>query len=203
MYDTKEVVLFFNKEVNFESFDVAKEITKRFPQIGDAIILPNSKNLRQPVILFSSSEVIKIQISKISVNILVNHTLFDELTSGVFDLIDLFEGFDCSFNRIGYIASFLISPRDKEILENKYLKMEKLKDVTDYSMSFYHEIKTKENNLNAWERITYDSANLKDVLYQFDINSKENDQITFDMKYLKRFFKDANNFIDKKVNFSD
>lgn len=202
MTDTKEVVLFFNEGSSFNPLDIAKEIINRIPDVGDPIIMPtNNSNNNLPIVMFSTNVDIKIQINRISVNILVTDKYFESLTSFTFDLIDLFEDNKCSFNRLGYITSLFMSPKEAEILEKRYINIDAIGNPTEYNLSFYHELSLGNEKINAWEKVIKDPDHIKDLLCQFDINNKKNQDLKLDMKYLKKYFKLADEYIQEKVSF--
>ena len=100
MKDTKEIVLFFKEEARYSSLDVAKEIMNRYELLGEPVIIPDNGDAKLPTIIFNKSADMQVQVSRISVNVVVNYTYFNELSSIVFDMVDLFEAFNLNFYRI-------------------------------------------------------------------------------------------------------
>lgn len=197
MKDTKEIVLFFKENTTFVALDVANEIVKRFPFIGNPIILP--ENDGGPIIVFKEYDDLQIQCNNASVNLLVNHKYFDNLSSFIFDLVDLFEEFKCEFKRIGYISNIFLSPTKIKKCIDTYFVKDNLPELTDFNFSFYKKIEDKIGVINCWERYVTDQNGFKDLLVQFDFNSVSDEVINLDMKYIKEFLSIASDYIDERI----
>lgn len=201
MKDTKEFVLFFKEEAKYSSIDVAKEIMNRYELIGEPVLLPDNGDAKLPTIIFNKNADMQVQVSKISVNVIVNHTYFNALSSIVFDMVDIFESFDLSFYRIGYISSVFLAPKYVSKVKERFLKIDNLEGMEDFNFSWYHAILNKNGKINCWERIITDKANFSDLLMQYDFNSPVNEEIELNMKYIKEFINSTNDYIEERVNF--
>lgn len=198
MKDTKEIVLFFKENTNFNLVDVSKEILERFPSLDEPIILPDNGKTRSPLILFNTNPEFQIQISRVSVNFVINHVYFRKIESIIFDMVDLFEEMGCSFYRMGYICSIFLSPPYVEKMKKRFLCTDELEDIQEYNLSWYKTLTNKFGRINCWERFITDSNNFKDLLIQYDFNTPINEEISFEMKYIKAFIKTTNDFIEKR-----
>lgn len=201
MKDTKEIVLFFKEEAKYSSIDVAKEIMSRYELLGEPVIIPDNGDAKLPTIIFNKSADMQIQVSRVSINVVVNHTYFEEISSIIFDMVDIFETFNLNFYRIGYISSIFLSPKYITKVKERFLNLENLEGIEDFNFSWYHGIENKNGKINCWERIITDKANFSDLLMQYDFNSPINEEIEFNMKYIKEFVNLTNNYIEERVNF--
>lgn len=201
MKDTKEIVLFFKEEARYSSLDVAKEIMNRYELIGEPVIIPDNGDAKLPTIIFNKNADMQVQVSRVSVNVIVNHNCFNEISSIAFDMVDIFEAFNLNFYRIGYISSVFLAPKYVTKVKERFLNLDNLEGIEDFNFSWYHVIENKLGKINCWERIITDKANFSDLLMQYDFNSPANEEVEFDMKYIKEFINSTNDYIEERVNF--
>lgn len=201
MKDTKEVVLFYKDNVTFNIYEVAKEIEKRYEELGEANIIAQNDEPNNVLFVFNQNPELQMQTNKNFFSIVMNHNYFEKIAVIVFDIIDAFLEFNVEFGRIGYISSCFLSPKYIEVAKERYLKKENLEDIHDINLSWYRKIEMKYGILNSWERIITDEANFKDLLCQYDFNSPRESIVSLDMKYIKEFFKVANDFISSRTEF--
>lgn len=200
MKDNKEVVLFFDINTNFDSLSVAKELSSRYPELGNPTILPPTNDPKSPLIVFKENPDFRLVASLANVNFIINHTYFDNIASIAFDMVDAFEEFKSSFTRIGYISNIFLPSKSIEKVKNKYLNEEEINDVVDFNLSWYRELNTKLETLNCWERFITDHHDFDDLLCQYDINTPAGKSIDMNMKFLKNFFKESNDYIEKRID---
>ena len=201
MNDTKEVVLYFEEDTKFNTVDVAKELLSRYNELGNPMLLPeNSKNKNVPLILFNTNPSFQIQITSTSLSFLIDHTYFDKISSIIFDMVDTFEDVKCKFVRMGIVTTTYLAPKTVEAVKKKYLVADNLPDISNFNLSWYREIENKYGKLNCWERIINDTQDFKDLLIQFDINSKKEEKIDFNMKYIKEFIKISESIVEDRTN---
>lgn len=93
-----------------------------------------------------------------------------------------------------------MSPSKIDVAKNKYLKVNELEDIKDFNLSWYKELEMSIGVVNCWERLITDHLDFNDLLCQYDINTPVKDKINLDMKYIKTFIKEADNYIDKRTN---
>lgn len=201
MKDTKEIVLFFRDDINFSLVDVSKELLTRYPELGEPTLIPDNGKTKAPLILFNTNPDFQIQISRISLNFLINHNYFDKLVSIIFDMVDTFEGFNCKFFRMGYISSNFLAPQYIDKVQEKFLKTNGLDEVKEFNLSWYKILENKFGQINCWERFITDTNDFKDLLIQFDFNSPINIDVDFEIKYIKEFIKTANDYIAARMDF--
>lgn len=200
MKNTKEIILFYEKVPDFNLTDIAKEILDRYEYLGEPTIIPRNEN-NTFLVVFNKNSELQIEINDKNVFIVMKHSYFNSLNSIVFDVVDTFEMLDTKFSRIGYISSNFESPLKIEKAKEKYLKVEEFKDVLELNLSWYRKIDFRSSYINCWERVITDTVNFKDLLLQYDINTLVGEKVDIDMKFIKDFFKTADDYVEKRIDF--
>lgn len=200
MKNTKEIILFYEKVPDFNLTDIAKEILDRYEYLGEPTIIPKNEN-NTFLVVFNKNSEFQIEINDKNVLIVMKHSYFNDLNSIVFDVVDTFEMFDTKFSRIGYISSNFESPLKIEKAKEKYLNVEEFKDVLELNLSWYRKINFRSSYINCWERVITDTVNFKDLLLQYDINTLVGEKVDIDMKFIKDFFKTADDYVEKRMDF--
>ena len=200
MKNTKEIILFYEKVPDFNLTDIAKEILDRYEYLGEPTIIPKNEN-NTFLVVFNKNSELQIEINDKNVFIVMKHSYFNSLNSIVFDVVDTFEMFDTKFSRIGYISSNFESPLKIEKAKEKYLNVEEFKDVLELNLSWYRKIDFRSSYINCWERVITDTVNFKDLLLQYDINTLVGEKVDIDMKFIKDFFKTADDYVEKRMDF--
>ena len=200
MKNTKEIILFYEKVPDFNLTDIAKEILDRYEYLGEPTIIPRNEN-NTFLVVFNKNSEFQIEINDKNVLIVMKHSYFNDLNSIVFDVVDNFEMFDTKFSRIGYISSNFESPLKIEKAKEKYLNVEEFKDVLELNLSWYRKINFRSSYINCWERVITDTVNFKDLLLQYDINTLVGEKVDIDMKFIKDFFKTADDYVEKRMDF--
>ena len=200
MKNTKEIILFYEKVPDFNLTDIAKEILDRYEYLGEPTIIPRNEN-NTFLVVFNKNSELQIEINDKNVFIVMKHSYFNSLNSIVFDVVDTFEMFDTKFSRIGYISSNFESPLKIEKAKEKYLNVEEFKDVLELNLSWYRKIDFRSSYINCWERVITDTVNFKDLLLQYDINTLVGEKVDVDMKFIKDFFKTADDYVEKRMDF--
>lgn len=198
MNDSKEICLYFDKDTNYNPIDIAKEIQDRYPEIGNPLLLPNSNNKDVPIIMYQENPEFFLRCNLNILNFVVDHTYFKKLETIIFDLVDIFEEQGVKFVRIGYVSNIFLDKKNVEKYRKEYLKEKRTDDMEEYQLFFFKELETKNGNINSWERVISEGNNKHDLLLQYDFNSKQEDIIEFDMKYIKEFIKVANEYIESR-----
>lgn len=200
MKNTKEIILFYDKAPDFNLTDIAKEILSRYECLGEPTIIPKNEN-NTFLVVFNKNSEFQIEINDKNVLIVMKHSYFNDLNSIVFDVVDAFEMYDTKFSRMGYISSNFESPLKIEKAKEKYLQVDEFKDVLELNLSWYRKIDFRSSYINCWERVITDTVNFKDLLLQYDINTIVGEKVDIDMKFIKEFFKTADDYIEKRIDF--
>lgn len=202
MKDTKEIVLFFKGVANFSSFEVAKELLNRYELLGEPMVLPDSStDAKVPSVIFNKEPDMQVEVSRQSVNIVISTAYFDKVSSIIFDMVDLFEGFKLSFYRIGYISSVFLSPKYIDKAKNRFFRMENLEGLENLNFSWFRVLEGKSSKINCWERIITDTVHFDDLLIQYDFNSPIEEEFEFNMKYIKDFINTTNDYMEERLDF--
>ena len=201
MKDTKEIVLFFEENTNLSLVDVSKELMNRYSELGEPTLLPDNGKKKNPLILFNTNPDFQIQISRISVNFVVNHVYFEKIGTIIFDIVDTFEEFKCKFFRMGYISSIFLAPQYINKVKDRFLNSEHIDGIKEFNLSWYKILENKFGPINCWERFITDTSDFKDLLIQYDFNTPIEMNVDFEIKYIKEFIKTANNYIDSRMDF--
>src|SRR5574344_22695 len=194
MNDIKEIVLYYKDgNVTYKELDVAKELQDRYPELGKPILIREGNNTNKTAIIFDNLKEFKIEINHINVSFLIYHSYFDKINSLIFDCIDIFDSQHVAFKRIGYLSNINISDSLKDILENKYLNVDNIKGVP--YLNVFNEIEVKGYKVNIWERIDFEHKIIK-----YDFNTNQNEEVKFDMKFIKEFTSSSNSFMDGRLS---
>lgn len=199
MKNTKEIILFYDQEPDFNLNDVAQEILSRYEHLEEPTIIPKNEN-NTFLIVFNKNPELQIEINDKNVLIVMKHSYFNDLNSIVFDVVDAFEMYDTKFSRMGYISSNFESPLKIDRAKEKYLQVDEFKDVLELNLSWYKKIDFRSSYINCWERVITDSVHFKDLLLQYDINTIVGEKVEIDMKFIKEFFKTADEYIEKRID---
>lgn len=198
MNNTKEILLFFNKEYDFKPVQIANEIMSRYEVLGNPVLLPMSNNSKSTILVFNTCPDFQISLNKVCLTIAINHNFFDELENIIFDMVDTFEGFNIKFSRIGYLDNKFYPSKKINIIKEKYVNQELMGDMSEFNISWYTKIPSKAGDINCWQRFITDTAQYSDLLYQFDFNTMFDKEFDFTMKNIKIFFKTTKEFSDSK-----
>ena len=199
MNDSKEICLYFEKGTTYNQLEIATEIQERFPDIGNPLIVPKT-NKDVPVLMYQDNPQFFLRCDFNILNFVVDHSYFKKLETMIFDLVDVFEEHGVEFVRIGYVANIYLDKKNVDKYRKNYLKEDKTKDMEEYQIYLFKELETKYGNINSWERIFSEGNAKHDLLLQYDFNSKHEDKIDFDMKYIKEFVKVSNDYIESRTN---
>lgn len=200
MNDSKEICLYFGDKLNYNPMNIAQELTSRYKELGNPILLPVTNDKRTPVIIFQENPDFYLRCNHDTLNFVVNHNYFDKLEGIIFDIIDTFEEEDIEFVRIGYVNNLYFDKNKIEKVRNIYLKEEYTSDMEEFQIFLYKELNTKYGNINAWERVISEGNRKHELLMQYDFNSKQEEVIDFNMKYIKEFIKESNEYIESRIN---
>ena len=73
--------------------------------------------------------------------------------------------------------------------------------MLELNLSWYRKIDFRSSYINCWERVITDTVNFKDLLLQYDINTLVGEKVDIDMKFIKDFFKTADDYVEKRIDF--
>ena len=203
MKDTKEVILFLKPNSVYTPVTMANELLNRNPELGDPLIFPKTKNSANPLFIFSTNENFQLHGGLETVSLLITEKNYNKIASIVFDIIDAFDEAGCSFKRIGYLVSKYQPASCIEKAKRLYLNLDNVEEeIQEFNLSWYKKINDDELVLNAWERIITDTIDFNELLVQYDINTLNEEEKNFDMKFIKKFFELADSYIESRDKFN-
>ena len=164
---------------------------------------PKTKNSANPLFIFSTNENFQLQGGLETVSLLITEKNYNKIASIVFDIIDAFDEAGCSFKRIGYLVSKYQPASCIEKAKRLYLNLDNVEEeIQEFNLSWYKKINDDELVLNAWERIITDTIDFNELLVQYDINTLNEEEKNFDMKFIKKFFELADSYIESRDKFN-
>ena len=201
MNDLKEIVFYFAGGSKLVPVDIAKSISERFEDIGNPIVLNPPQGGNAPLVIFQDNKNMKITVTQMTVNMVIDSGEIKKIDTIIFDLVDLFEQLNIKFVKMGLVYSIFLSRELKSAIYNKILNDDYIPDdLEDVRLAWYKKLNTKVGVLNCWERIITDSSKFDEVLFQFDFNTLPTDEINFDMKFIKNILKVAEEYSEERID---
>jgi hypothetical protein len=196
MKDEKQLVLFFKKGTEVDGTDLAAKLSKKFEFLKDPIVLPfDSKNPNQPLVIFNRG-IISLTIGIVDVSFVYNSEVHKEMYDDIMDIILYLEDLDYSFERMGYISTFLHSKKDKENFKKNMFK----DDVIDseFQLSWYKKELIDSVSVNVWQKGITDTINGVEFVSIFDINTPIDESYNITSEFLRDFSKKCDKYIKEK-----
>lgn len=202
MKDEKQLVLFFSKGTKVDNTILAAKLKEKFDILGDPIVIPfNVNNPEQPLIIFNQGK-IKLTVGAIDVSIIYDKELRKEVYDTIIEIVELFEYLDYSFERMGYISTFLHSKKDKERFIDKVFKDKSIVE-SEFNMSWYKKDLIDSVSVNVWQKGLTDLINGIDFVSIYDINTPINEVYNITSEFLNDFLKKCDKYIAEKEKIVD
>jgi len=202
MKDEKQLVLFFSKGTKVDNTILAAKLKEKFDILGDPIVIPfNVNNPEQPLIIFNQGK-IKLTVGAIDVSIIYDKELHKEVYDTIIEIVELFEYLDYSFERMGYISTFLHSKKDKERFIDKVFKDKSIVE-SEFNMSWYKKDLIDSVSVNVWQKGLTDLINGIDFVSIYDINTPINEVYNITSEFLNDFLKKCDKYIAEKEKIVD
>ncbi len=197
MKDEKQIVLFFNKGTVVDNTQLAAKLSSKFSILGNAIVLPfNQKDPGQPLIIFNQGP-ISLTVNIADISFIYNRDKHKEYFDIVVDIIEYFEDLDYSFERLGYISTFLHSKKEKEVFKEKVFKDEDMIG-SEFQLSWYTKELIDSVKVNVWEKEMTDLMNNVELVSIFDINTPMDEAYNITSDFVKDFLKQCDKYIENK-----
>lgn len=197
MKDEKQIVLFFNKGTVVDNTQLAAKLSSKFSILGNAIVLPfNQKDPGQPLIIFNQGP-ISLTVNIADISFIYNSDKHKEYFDIVVDIIEYFEDLDYSFERLGYISTFLHSKKEKEVFKEKVFKDEDMIG-SEFQLSWYTKELIDSVKVNVWEKEMTDLMNNVELVSIFDINTPMDEAYNITSDFVKDFLKQCDKYIENK-----
>ena len=197
MKDEKQLVLFFDKGTQVDGTDIAAKLSKKFDFLGDPIVLPyDPKNPNQPLVIFNRG-IVSITIGIVDVSIIYNGEHHKEMYDDIMDVILYLEDLDYSFERMGYISTFLHSKKEKEKFKKNMFKEDDIIGE-EFQLSWYKKELIDSVSVNVWQKGLTDTMNGVEFVSIYDINTPIDESYNITSDFLRDFIKKCDKYIREK-----
>ena len=197
MNDEKQLVLFFRQGTEINNTLLASELSSKFEFLKEPIVLPfNENNPSQPLIIFEQGD-IKLAVSISDVSISCNKNIYNEEYDSIIEIIEYFEDLDISFERMGYISTFIHDKDGKD----KFKKMvfnESCPVDSEFQVSWYRKELIDSVSVNVWVKGITDMINHVEFVSIYDINTPMNEVYNISSEFLKDFLIQCDKYIEEK-----
>ena len=193
----KQLVLFFRKGTEIDSPELAAKLNKKFEFLKDPIVLPfNPNNPGQPLILFNRG-IINLTITITDISFVYDKEIHKEMYDTIMEVVEYLEELDYSFERMGYISTFLHSKKEKEKFKSIMFK-DKDTIESEFQLSWYKRELIDSVSVNVWQKGITEMANGVEFVSVFDINTPIDEVYNINSEFLKDFVKQCDKFISEK-----
>jgi hypothetical protein len=200
MKDEKQLVLFFRNKEEIDNANLAAKLKSKFDILKDPLVVPfNPAKLDQPLILFNQGD-LKLAVNLNDISFVYNRELHNKLYGVVMDIVEFFEELDYSFERMGYISTYLHSKKERDNFKENVFKDQNLIS-SEFQLSWYSKELIDSVLVNVWEREMTDLMNGVELLSVYDINTPIDEEYNISSEFVKSFLKACDKYIairDKK-----
>ena len=113
------------------------------------------------------------------------------------DIIGFFEELDFTFDRMGYISTFLHNKKTREKFK-KIMFNEKTQIESEFQLSWYKKDLIDSVSVNVWRRGITDEINKVDFVSIYDINTPMDEEYNITSEFLSSFIKQCDKYIEEK-----
>ena len=197
MKDEKQIVLFFSKGTVVDSTQLAAKLNAKFPMLGDALVIPfDQNNPTQPLILFNRGE-IQLTVGIRDISFIYKSEKHKEFFKEIIDMIGFFEELEYSFERFGYISTFLHTREDrKKFIKNTFKDEDMIK--SDFNLSWYSKELVNSVSVNVWEKEISDLMNNVELVSIYDINSPIDEVYNITSEFMEEFIKHCDKYLENR-----
>lgn len=172
-----QVVLFFDKTIEYNTIKLANSINEKLPKLGQPNIfnipndVPTEIRMQAPRIIFNSARDINITITTSKLDMFFNSASNKEVyVKGIYDAL-LENGLN--IQAIGVVNTYISNDIKIEKLKG-YFNDEEIKQGDLINFSWYK----KSENFNIWKNIeTQNNNEIIDLIYTIDINNLGNNKV--------------------------
>lgn len=197
MKSEKQLVLFFRQGTEIDNVDLAAKLHSKFELLGEPIVLPfNQNNPVQPLIAFQNNE-IKLTVNISDVSIIYPEEIHKNVYDNVIEIVEYFEELDCSFERMGYISSFLHDKKSQDKFKKIYFKDDCHID-SEFQLSWYKKELIDSVLVNVWVKGITDLMNHVELITIYDINTPADEKYNITSEFLNDFLKQCDKYVEEK-----
>lgn len=197
MKDEKQLVLFFKKGTEVDGADLAAKLSKKFEGLKDPIVIPfNPNNPRQPLIIFNQGP-LNLNVGYTDVSFIYNREVHKLIYETVMEIVEYFEELDYSFERMGYISTFLHNKKTKEKFK-KIMFSEDANIDSEFQLSWYKKELIDSVSVNVWRKGITDEISNVEFVSIYDINTPMDEEYNITSEFLSDFIKQCDKYIEEK-----
>lgn len=197
MKDEKQLVLFFKEGAQIDSAQLAAKLESRFSLLGQPLVIPfNRAKIDQPLVIFNQG-ILKLTVNISDISFIYNSEDHKKLFDVVIEIVECFEELDYSFERMGYISTFLHSKKEREKFKENVFKDKDMIE-SEFQLSWYKKELIDSVSVNVWEREMTDLINNVDFVSVFDINTPIDEVYNITSEFLSDFIKKCDKYIEDK-----
>ena len=197
MKDEKQLVLFFKKGTEVDGADLAAKLSKKFEGLKDPIVIPfNPNNPRQPLIIFNQGP-LNLNVGYTDVSFIYNREVHKLIYETVMEIVEYFEELDYSFERMGYISTFLHNKKTKEKFK-KIMFNEDANIDSEFQLSWYKKELIDSVSVNVWRKGITDEISNVEFVSIYDINTPMDEEYNITSEFLSDFVKQCDKYIEEK-----
>ena len=199
MKGEKQLVLFFRDETKINGTLLASKLSSKFPMLKEPIVIPfDTNNPKRPLIIFDQGLInLTVYISDISFT--YQNEKHKEVYDTIMEIIECFEEEDISFERMGYISTFIHSKEEKERFK-RHIFNEELKVDSEFQVSLYKKELIDSVSVNVWVKGITDILNNVELVTIYDINTPIDEVYNINSDFLNDFIKQCDKYIFDKEN---
>ena len=197
MNDEKQLVLFFRQGTEINNVELAAQLNNKFECLKDPIVLPfNANNPNQPLIIFERGD-IKLTVNISDVSFSYDYKIHKDIYDTIIEIIEYFEELDISFERMGYISTFIHSKEEKEKFK-KNIFNDNNPIESEFQVSWYKKELIDSVSVNVWIKGITDMINRVEFVSIYDINTPIDEVYNISSEFLKDFIKQCDKYIEEK-----
>lgn len=198
MKNERQIVLFLEKNIEFNQTQLAAKLNEKFNELGSPVILPaRDRNRDQPLIIFNQNY-INMTVSYNDVSFIFSEDDKDMCNKLVIRIMEVLEEFDLDFIRMGYVSTYVHGKKERKNFKAIIFKEDNpIND--DFQLAWYSRELIDSVSVNVWERHFTDLANKVEFASVFDINTPVEEEYNISSEFVENFLKKCDKFIEGKL----
>jgi hypothetical protein len=199
MKDNNQIVLFFEDGTIYNPAKIASEISEKYKEIGQPIILPIDGNAPKeanvPILIFNQNTNFQIISNFNNVAITLFESDIKKQSAIIETIVKIFNTY-AKFIRVGYVVTRILDKENVKIIKEKYFKDDESINSLSFNFAWFNKIQIKSNDVNCWKRYITDYKAFDGVVSVIDINTSEDKETNISLDYLKDFLTESGRYIE-------
>lgn len=198
-----QISLFFKKDTIYKPVDFSSEISKKYSELQNPIILPENKGFPEeanaPIVLFINNKDFQVVSNYYTMTITLNSIEINKTIEIMEELLKIVSKFGIEVYRIGFVSR--LSLENEKIIEfktNKFTDKEII-NSNDFELGWLTDITIGGLVVNCWERYFSNKETNDKLNVIFDINTKNDEINVITSDFVVKFIVDSNNYISNKL----